>query len=164
MKTLTLMRHAKSDWNHPELKDYERPLNTRGLKTAPEMAARLAERWNAEDKPDVLISSIALRAETTAKAVAKALELPLQLEKRLYPFVAADVAAVLAEQDSVYEHVMLFGHNPGISYLAMQLGVTEMAEMPTASVVSMQFDIASWGQLMQNRCLSYWFDFPKSAE
>jgi phosphohistidine phosphatase len=162
MKTLTLMRHAKSDWNHPGLADRERSLNKRGLAAAPEMAARLQARWSLAEQPDRLISSNAVRAQTTAEFVAQALALPLVTEQRLYPFVGAEVAAVIAEQDASVRHLMLVGHNPGISYLAQQLGGLAAADMPTAAVVSMQFDIACWTELSAAQTCDYWFDFPKN--
>ena len=161
MKTLTLMRHAKSDWNHPGLTDKERPLNKRGLAAAPEMAARLSARWSLAEQPDKLISSDAVRAHATADFVAQALAVPLQLDKRLYPFVGAEVAAVIAEQEATINHLMLFGHNPGISYLAQQLGGLAATDMPTAAVVSMQFDISCWTELSSAQACDYWFDFPK---
>ncbi|MDD9892379.1 MAG: hypothetical protein OXT49_02555, partial [Gammaproteobacteria bacterium] len=111
--------------------------------------------------PDVLISSYALRAETTAKSVASALDLPLRVEKRLYPFSRTEVATVIGEQDAQVQHLMLVGHNPGISYLAASLGAEEAIEMPTAAVVSMQFEVDSWAAVLQSQASSYWFDYPK---
>ena len=160
MKTLTLMRHAKSDWSHAGLSDHDRPLNKRGQAAAPMMAARLAEKWLPHERPDLLLSSSAVRAFTTAEAVADALSVPLEAERRLYPFVGADVAAVLAEQPGRFQHLMLFGHNPGISYLAASLGAP--VDMPTAAVVSLQFDCESWSALLAQRCVDYWYDWPKS--
>lgn len=161
MKTLTLMRHAKSDWSDAGLSDKARPLNQRGLAAAPDMAARLAEKWQQAGRPIGLISSDAVRARTTAEFVSQALGQPLAIDKRLYPFVGAEVAAVIAEQDDDLNHLMLFGHNPGISYLAAQLGAP--VEMPTGAVVTMQFEVQSWERLLNSVCVSYDYDFPKNA-
>ena len=163
MKTLTLMRHAKSDWNHPGLVDHERPLNQRGQRAAADMAARLASRWSTAGKPDLLISSYAVRAQTTAQCVATALGLPLNTDKHLYPFVGSDVAQLLTNKDSQLQHLMLFGHNPGISHLALTLGAIGAAEMPTAAVVSMQFEAEDWGAVLHSKTSSYWFDCPKGG-
>lgn len=168
MKTLTLMRHAKSDWSHRGLADHERPLNRRGLEAAPEMAARLAARWEAcsetGGQPDLLLSSYAVRAKTTADYVGKALGMAVQTEKRLYPFIEAEVAQVIAATAADVEHLMLFGHNPGISFLAARLGAVAASEMPTAAVVSMQFDVESWAQVLTAKVSDYWFDYPKSGD
>lgn len=164
MKTLTLMRHAKSDWGSPRLPDHDRSLNERGMRDAPMMAQRLLKRWAASERATpLLISSTALRAKTTAGFVARALDLPLRLEPGLYPFALHDVKAVITAVEDDVEHLMLVGHNPGISILASALGAEAALELPTAAVVSLQFDANSWADVLTKTALSSWFDKPKFA-
>lgn len=163
MKTLTLMRHAKSSWANAELSDRERPLNKRGHRAAPDMANRIAERWAVEQRPRLLLSSPALRAATTANYVAQALDLSVTTNERLYPFTMPDVTALIAGLDDALSHVMLFGHNPGVSMLAQHLGALASAGMPTAAVVCMQFDVDRWADVPEQLCTDYWYDFPKNV-
>lgn len=162
MKTLTLMRHAKSSWDHAELSDRDRPLNKRGHKAAADMAQRIAERWAVEQRPRKLVSSPAFRALTTANYIGQVLELPVKTDERLYPFGTQAVMSVITELDDALPHVMLFGHNPGISMLAQHLGALASADMPTAAVVCMQFEVARWADLPSQLCSDYWYDFPKN--
>lgn len=163
MKTLTLMRHAKSSWSQADLSDRQRPLNKRGHRAAPDMAERMAERWVLDQRPNRLLSSPAVRASTTANYVGQALALPVATEEALYPFGVAEVMAHIAKLDDAWAHVMLFGHNPGISQLAQHMGALAAADMPTAAVVSMQFEVASWADLPNQLCTDYWYDFPKNV-
>lgn len=164
MKTLTLMRHAKSSWANADLSDHERPLNKRGHKAAPDMASRIAERWAIDERPRLLVSSPAVRAATTANYVGQALALSVQTDDRLYPFSVAQVMALIEDLDDDIPHVMLFGHNPGVSMIAQHLGALASANMPTAAVVCMQFDVNSWAELPAQLCSDYWYDFPKNTE
>lgn len=163
MKTLTLMRHAKSSWDHADLSDRERPLNKRGHKAAPDMAQRISERWAVDERPRLLLSSPALRAATTANYVAQAIAVEVATDERLYPFSVREATSVIAELDDDISHAMLFGHNPGISMLAQHLGALASADMPTAAVVCMQFEVASWAELPSQLCTDYWYDFPKNV-
>lgn len=162
MKTLTLMRHAKSDWGSPRLADHDRPLNERGMADAPMMAQRLATRWAASRLTlPLLISSTALRAKTTANFVARALNVPLQLEEALYPFALHEVRRAISAVGDGVEHVMLVGHNPGISILASALGAPAALELPTAAAVSLQFEANTWAEVLAQIALTSWLDKPK---
>ena len=134
VKTLTLLRHAKSSWDNPDLSDHDRPLNERGERDAPEMGRRLRERGI---RPSVLVTSSAKRTRHTARHVARALGFPIefiQVEKSLYHASPATMLKVIADLDTQFHHVLLIGHNPGISELAERLSDGLVTNMPTAGM------------------------------
>jgi phosphohistidine phosphatase len=160
MKTLLLVRHAKSDWGHHGLDDHERPLNGRGRRDAPEMGRRLAERGVA---PDVILSSTAVRARTTAELIAEALGLAdrVTLDERLYAASAEEVLRVVGELDGDLTVAMVVGHNPEMASLAHQFS-EEIHEMPTCAVAEYAFDVDAWYELEGAVPVSVWVDTPKS--
>lgn len=147
MKRLTLVRHAKSDWKIAGLKDFDRPLSRRGLKEAPGMAQRLAEQ---KARVDLLITSPAVRALETARFFAKALDYPLRQlksEDRLYLARPAEILDVIRGVGTRVQHLMIFGHNPGLSEFAQQITAEPaLGELPTCAVYSMEFEIDRWSE------------------
>lgn len=144
MKILTLVRHAKSSWKNPGLRDVERPLNQRGRRDAPEMGRRIKEHGI---RPSLIVSSPATRAWTTAKIIAAEIAYPLeflQRENGLYLASVHEMLDVIAAQDEGFNSLMLVGHNPGMTDFANFLiaGVTN--NLPTAGVVSMELDQDHW--------------------
>ena len=107
MKILTIVRHAKSSWDDPSLRDHERPLNKRGHRNAPEMGRRIAEHGL---RPSLIVSSTAVRAWSTAKAVAKAVGYPyefLEKEPNLYHASVDRILDVIRAQDERCNNLML---------------------------------------------------------
>jgi len=146
MKTLFLVRHAKSSRDDPALPDKERPLNDRGRRDAPRMGERLAKEGV---KPDLIVSSPAVRALTTAELFAKKLDYKLKdivVEKRLYAAAPDDLLELIRELGDKAKHVMLFGHNPEFADLAHRLS-NEVTEMPTCAVAEFKFDTKSWSDV-----------------
>jgi phosphohistidine phosphatase len=146
VKTLLVLRHAKSSWNDPSLDDHDRPLNARGERDAPRMG-RLArkKRFGVE----LIVSSTALRARLTAQAMSDAAGYRGQilLDPRLYHASAADILAVL--RSAVDHHiatVMIVGHNPGLEELVAQLTRTQ-ADLPTATLAQIVLPIDRWPDL-----------------
>ena len=162
MRRLTLVRHAKSDWKNADLKDFDRPLNRRGLKEAPQMAERLAAQ---KIRPDLMLTSPAVRALETARVLAKALDYPLRrlkTEDRLYLGPAADILAVVRGVGSRVRHLMIFGHNPGLSAFAQSLtNDRELGELPTCAVYTMELDIRSWADARLGEGLNPSLQHPK---
>ncbi len=160
MKTLYLVRHAKSSRADPSLADRDRPLDDRGARDAPTMARRLARR---HVKPDLLVSSPALRALTTAELFAAELgckRKDIVVEERLYASSPEQLLAVVQELDDKLDRVMLFGHNPELSELAQRLS-SEIGEMPTCAVAELDFDTKSWSDVGATQPVRAALDFPK---
>jgi len=161
MKQLTLIRHAKSSWKVVSLADIDRPLSKRGKRDAPEMASRLAKR---SVRPDLVISSPAKRARKTAKVIAEALGYPwrdVALDERVYHAGPCELLKVLQGVEDACAHVMLFGHNPGLTELASQLTGRDIENVPTCGVVEAEFDIESWAELGIEAGALVEFDYPK---
>ncbi|MFK4790882.1 SixA phosphatase family protein [Microbacterium sp. ZW T5_56] len=140
MVTLALIRHAKSDWDDPSLSDHDRPLNPRGRRDAPRMAALVAARaW----RPELILASTAVRARTTAAEFAAALDTPLELREELYG--ASSSTLWSAAVNSGVSDVVVVAHDPGISILAREL--SEQAPlMPTCAVAVFEWHGADWSE------------------
>ena len=145
MKTLLVLRHAKSSWNDPTVDDHDRPLNGRGTRDAPRMGQLVHELGLA---PDVIISSDAVRARVTAAAVADALGVAdeIRLERRLYLATPSDIIAVLRSVPVSAATAMIVGHNPGLEQLAERL-TGEANELPTAALAQISLPIERWRDL-----------------
>ena len=140
MIRLALVRHAKSNWGDASLDDHDRPLNERGLRDAPRMAARFAETGF---RPAVVLSSTALRARTTAQFFADATQCGVELQERLYGASASVIRDAAVE--SLASWVMVVAHDPGMSALAERLSGGGIAHMPTCAVATFTWDTDDWG-------------------
>ena len=146
MKTLYLVRHAKSSRDDPTLSDRERPLNERGNQDAPAMGKRLRKR---EVKPDLLVSSPAVRALTTAQLIADEIGYQREdiiVDARLYASSADNLLAIICAIGDQVDRVMLFGHNPEFTDLARRLS-SEVIDMPTCAVAEFLFDARVWADV-----------------
>lgn len=144
MKTVLLMRHAKSSWDNPAMDDHERPLNPRGLGAAPRMGQLIKDEGLC---PQVIVSSTAVRAQSTARLVAEAcgFEDEIVFTDDLYlapPSRYLDIVWNLADD---CDCVLLVGHNPGISELASGI-CGEPVSMPTAALACTRTDHDAWSQ------------------
>ena len=160
MKTLFLVRHAKSSRDDPSLPDRDRPLDDRGKQDAPRMGRRLARR---DVKPDLLLSSPALRALTTAELIAEEVgykRKDIVVDDRLYASDADDLLAVIRALDRKLDCVMLFGHNPEFTDLARRLS-SEIIDMPTSAVVEFNFDTKAWSDVGEVEPVKAVLDYPK---
>jgi len=143
MKTLILMRHAKSDWSDPRLDDHERPLNARGKRAAPVMAGWLAGRGLL---PDVVLCSSAKRARQTVKrmrAAVPAMPEP-KVDGALYHAAPGTMRMVIARLEPECGVAMLVGHEPGIGGLLADLTDTAAGHLPTAAMAVLQLGGADW--------------------
>ena len=146
MKTLLVLRHAKSSWNDSALADHERPLNSRGRRDGQRMGSLMREHQLI---PDVIISSDAIRARATAEAVAESADYAgeIMLDPRLYLASPADILAVLRTvQGTKAECVMIVGHNPGLEALVAQF-TGEPQDLPTATLAQIVLPIERWCDL-----------------
>lgn len=161
MLRLTLLRHAKSSWDDRGLADADRPLGPRGLRDAPEMGRRLAAR---HDLPDLIVSSPALRALATARAVAREIgyrEDRIVPEPGLYLADAATVLAFLRGLGDAPRHVMLVGHNPGFTDFANRLDDLSIDNLPTAAMLCVDFTAGRWRDVEPAAAGFAWLDYPK---
>jgi phosphohistidine phosphatase len=160
MKTLFLVRHAKSSRDDPSLPDRDRPLDDRGKQDARKMGKRLAKR---DARPDLLLSSPALRALTTAQLIAEEVGYKgkdIVVDDRLYASNADDLLAVIRALDKKLNCVMLFGHNPEFTDLAGWLS-SEIIDMPTSAVVEFNFDTKAWSDVGEVEPAKAVLDYPK---
>jgi phosphohistidine phosphatase len=164
VKQLTLFRHAKSSWNDPGLPDNERPLSSRGERDAPEMASRLASRG---ERPDVILTSHAVRATATARAIAAGLGCPdetIHIDRRLYLAAPHALLDLLRRQDDRDRHILVVGHNPGLTEAAnLLLPTFAIDNLPTAAVVAIRVDTDRWSDLSPIVCELLYYDYPKRA-
>ena len=145
MKTLLVLRHAKSSWQRPGLSDHERPLNARGTRDAPRMGRLLAER---RLEPDVIASSTATRARLTADAVRARCGCAgaVLADRRLYLAGPGDVVEVVREVGGGATRVLVVGHNPTLE--ALVAGLSGRAEsMPPAALAHIELEIDNWHDL-----------------
>ena len=159
MKKLFIIRHAKSDWENINLDDYDRPLNKRGEKNAPFMG-KVLEQKNII--PDLIISSPALRAITTAKLIAKEVKYKKEITPNQYIYEAyvTSLQEIVQYIHDSNDTVFLVGHNPGVSALAYMLcGLKE--ELPTCSIVEIEFDCKSWMDVSRENSKLVSLDYPK---
>lgn len=145
MKTLLLLRHAKSSWDNPSLRDFERPLNERGLRAAPLMGRFISQRGL---RPDLVVSSPAERARQTAALVLEAagLAAPLRFDARVYEASAARLLEVVSQTEEPAAALLLVGHNPGMEEL-IELLTGETRRMPTAALARVTLDADTWAGL-----------------
>lgn len=162
MKTLYIVRHAKSSWDFDELLDFDRPLKERGVNDANDMASRLG---NAGHSPELIISSTAARALQTAKIFCENLKIPdsrISLSDDLYDAEYEDILNVILQADDAFNSLMVFGHNPGFTDLANYLGTTNIDNIPSSGIVILKFDTTNWKKIGRNLAKEELFDYPKN--
>lgn len=161
MKTIVLVRHAKSSWDNPEFSDFERPLNGRGIKDAPFMGSLIKKMGL---KPDLMVSSPAVRALTTCKMFAEAMEYPIEnivQDKKIYEYGPNAILAILESMDDKVNTVFLFGHNPDMTHLTNFLSGVHVDNVPTCGVSCIDIDSGKWENLRQVKGDLRFFEYPK---
>ena len=142
MKTLFLLRHAKSSWDDARLSDFERPLNERGLQSAP----RIGEVFKQNNfQTELILSSPAKRAAQTAELFKEAAQLndAIKFDERIYEASPSKLLEILAEQSDELNSILLVGHNPGLENLVKFL-TSEVQPMPTAALAVINLEIENW--------------------
>ena len=163
MKTLFVVRHAKSSWENPLQSDHDRPLNARGLRDAPEMGKRLRKMGFLFDR---LCSSSATRAFSTAEFFAEELGIPAEQIVEIPELYHAPASEFWAQARALPEDVssaIFFSHNPGITEFANETEVLTIDNMPTCAVLGISFDVETWNKIDVENALLLHFDFPKSS-
>ena len=162
MKKLIIIRHAKSDWKDNSLDDYDRPLNKRGLNDAVVMGKLLHKNGL---KPDLIMSSPALRAMKTAELISKEVEYknviyPNQYIYEAYVNTLQDIVSFINDD---YDTVFLVGHNPGVSALAYML--SELKEsISTCATIEINFDCKSWMEVSKENSTLISYTSPKKLQ
>lgn len=162
MKSVILVRHAKSSWDDVGISDFDRPLNGRGKEDAPKMAKRLLER---NISIDAFISSPAKRARKTAALFVKEFDShkdEIILVPELYLPASDAFYEAIANAPSKAKTIAVFSHNPGITEFANELTHVRIDDMPTCSIFAVKADIKNW-QDFKDADKQYWFfDYPKA--
>jgi phosphohistidine phosphatase len=145
MKTLFVLRHAKSSWDNPDLADFERPLNSRGLEASRFIGELIYER---NLNPQVILSSPAKRAKQTAVLVKELAEIskPIEFDERIYEASPLALFNLIREFDQKRESVLIIGHNPGFENL-VRLLTGETVSMPTAALAKINLNIEKWSDI-----------------
>jgi phosphohistidine phosphatase len=166
MKTLYLVRHAKSSWKQASLPDRERPLNKRGLRNAPEMGLRLKQK---DAQVERIISSPAARAIATARLIASEINYPLEQikqDERLYFTSFTALLELIRQLPASVSGLMLVGHNPDMTALLHLLCrsaiANDIADMPTCAIATLQFD-TDWVELEVGQASLVEYDYPRKV-
>lgn len=161
MKTLYLVRHAKSSWSQPDLPDIDRPLNERGYGDAHLMSKTLLHRIPV---PEQFISSSAVRAMTTALIFARKFGYPvekIQIESQLYETSVQDYLEVISRVPDGIQSLMIFAHNFTISEIVPYFLGNQLEEMSTCAVLGMSLDVEHWSEIRDAKGTQTLYLFPK---
>lgn len=164
MKTLYLLRHAKSSWDNPDLKDFERPLAERGINDVSLMAKHLQGR---DKHLACIICSPAIRAKTTAKMLARELEFPtdeIGSNPELYFAGASMFLKAASLLDDSCDTAMLVGHNPAITEFVNAMANSDIDNIPTCGLVELSLPIKSWAEIEFSSAELIDFDYPKKIQ
>jgi Phosphohistidine phosphatase SixA len=159
VKTLLLMRHAKSSWDNANLRDFDRPLAERGRRDAPRMAQALVALDSA---PDFIVSSPAVRARETIEAVIHEGELtaPLTFNEGIYDASSAGLMHIVRRLPDEHRRVLMVGHNPGFEDLLTRL-TGERGRVPTAALACIEFQVDRWDDIEDGQGKLVWLLTPK---
>jgi phosphohistidine phosphatase len=161
MKTLYLFRHAKSSWDDSRLADEERPVTPKGIKKTTLVSVWLKDHGI---KPELIISSHAVRAFDTAVVVAKELGYPkkeIRVEQKIYGGNYDRILDIIYATPNVIDSLMIFGHNPTLTQLANLLLDPGIEDMDTSAVVGISFDTDRWETIPVSRAKRDFYVFPK---
>jgi phosphohistidine phosphatase len=158
-KILYLVRHAKSSWNHPELTDFERPLNKRGLHDAPEMGRRMKARGAL---PEIIICSPAARARETLERMALDVK-NVVYDASVYSAAPGELLNTVRAIQNRYRSAMLIGHNPAMTLLAGSLSGQPIDNMPTCAVTTLRLHCEQWSNAGSCAAERIDFDYPKKS-
>jgi phosphohistidine phosphatase len=162
MKTLLIIRHAKSSWDNSIVNDIDRPLNDRGKRDAPAMAQRLI---GTNVKIDLFVSSPAKRARNTAEFFIREYDRPekdIHFIKELYHASVQTFKDTVSALDDRYGSAALFSHNPGITEFVNTLTFVRVDNMPTCGVFAVTSDAEHWKEFFQAGATFWFFDYPKA--
>lgn len=161
MKTVYLIRHAKSDWNHPELSDFNRPLNKRGKKDAPYMGKKLKE---LNVYPNLILASPAQRALETITSISNEINYPfteIVFNDSIYHSSTQNLIEILNNNDNTHNTLFLVGHNPGFTYLSNYLTNDYIDNIVTCGIVKIELEIDNWNEIIEGIGRKVFYIYPK---
>lgn len=165
MKTVYIVRHAKSSWEYRGIEDIDRPLKKRGILDAHLLSGILKDRII---RPDIFVSSSANRALHTAMIFAENFTYPLanlKIKKSLYSFSDGYLIKTIMALDDAFDTAMVFSHDHGISTFVNKFGSKRISHVPTCGVIGIQFDIKHWKSINKNKTIkkgkTIFFETPK---
>lgn len=161
MKTLYIIRHAKSSWDDPNLTDFDRPLNNRGKSDAKMMAEIFA---NQVKSVGAFVSSTAKRAVKTTNQFIERDDLSyntIEYTDLLYHASAQKIADVIAGQENQNDSIAIVGHNPGLTDFANEFGNVTIDNLPTTGILAFAFDIEKWENVLSGDGKLLFFEYPK---
>ncbi|MDG1529651.1 MAG: histidine phosphatase family protein [Polaribacter sp.] len=160
MKTLYIVRHAKSSWEYDGIEDIDRPLKKRGIKDAHLVSNYLSETIT---KPDVFVTSSANRALHTAIIFCDNFGYPLanlKIKKQLYSFSDGYLVKTIKALDDSFDSAIIFSHDHGINTFVNKYGSKPIAHVPTCGVIGIQFDNKHWKSIKKG--ITTLVEFPKN--
>lgn len=164
MRTIYIVRHAKSSWDNAAITDFDRQLNERGKDDAPKMAKRLIKR---KARIDAFVTSPAKRAKSTARLFCDEFECDrekiIQVES-LYHASPDTFYSVISGLDDRYKHIAVFSHNPGITEFVNTLCDVKTNDMPTCAVFAVETDAKKWSEFSISKKKFLFFDYPKKEQ
>lgn len=161
MKILYIVRHAKSSWKEAGRTDFERSLNRRGMHNAPFMGNLLAEQ---NVKPDIILSSPAKRAITTARLISDSLGYStdnIQEEESIYEAGIGLLVKIINNISDTNNIAMIFGHNPGLTMVTNYMCDKYIDNIPTCGIVKIELNVDSWNDVADECGEIISFDYPK---
>jgi phosphohistidine phosphatase len=162
MKTLFILRHAKSSWDHPQLSDFDRPLNKRGKRSAPFMSNLLKV---GNEQIDLVMTSPAKRTMETCKSVIASLELKSAQvieKKEIYEAGVTTLVELVQSAPNEVKSLLLIGHNPGLTGLSNYLTSYYIDNIPTAGLVKITFEVDDWQAIISGSGTLAYFKYPKA--
>jgi phosphohistidine phosphatase len=160
-RKLFIIRHGKSSWDHEGLEDIDRPLATRGIRNAGEMAERLLAKNLV---PQLILSSPASRALNTALIMSKSWNLSaenLQIHAPLYMAYLSEIEQLIAGVSAEIRSLAIFGHNPSFTAYANSLLELPLDNLPTAGVVILTLESENWDGIGRKHVKETYVDYPK---
>jgi len=165
MKTIYIVRHAKSSWAYDSIEDIDRPLKERGISDAHILSKVLSEKI---EKPDTFVSSSANRALHTAMIFAENFKYPLanlKIKKSLYSFSDGYLVKTIMALDDAFDTAIIFSHDHGINTFVNKYGSQKIPHVPTSGVVGIQFNIEHWKSINKDKTIkkgkTVLFEVPK---
>jgi len=162
-KRFVIIRHAKSSWATLGQADFDRPLNDRGQKNAPEMGKRLLQYGLV---PDLILSSSAKRTRQTTKALTEAMNFKGKTEwlEKLYHAPVETIESVISSADDEYNTIFIVAHNPGLTQFLIEHGDRFITDnMPTCAIAAFELEADSWTDFHKAGKSIIQYDFPKNT-